>query len=77
MKKDLEIGTNRFWNRKKIWRFFGRDNGVFDNSAGRFTEGTPGGSFGKNERLFGRFPQKSKILAVHREEAKLLKIKNK
>ena len=37
----------------------------------------PGGSFGKNKRLFGGFPQKSKILAVHREEAKLLKIKNK
>ena len=36
-----------------------------------------GGSFGKNERLFGGFPQKNKIFAVHREEAKLFKIKNK
>jgi hypothetical protein len=35
----------------------------------------PGGSFEKNERLFGGFPQKSKILAVHREEAKLFKNK--
>ena len=41
MKKHLEIGTNRFWNRKKIWRFFGRGNTIFSKKIKFFPETLP------------------------------------